>query len=701
MIKIKIGTRGSPLALYQTNAVVEILRKHLPNADFSVIEISTPGDDDLSIDLRLSPPDFFTRSLDEAVRDGTVELAVHSAKDMPDPVADGLDWFWLPNSGDRRDVLLGSLDPKIVGVSSDRRVEYAQRRFPNAECRSIRGNIQERIDQLDRGEYDAVLMAGVALQRLGLEERIAEWIPLAELDTPEAQGTLAVTFRAGCRKGLAIRNLFIKSATFVGAGVSDGHLTLDGRRALNAAEVCLYDALMDDTVLRHLPRDAVRIFVGKRRGAHTQPQDEINRLLCDWVRKGRRTVRLKGGDPGIFGRLAEEVEALEQLDLPSRVVPGISSMQTAAADTGIPLTRRGVARGFAVMTPRLQGGALGSVDSAARAELPTVFFMAVGTATHLTDQLIADGTNGTTPCAMVFAAGSDREEVLRSTLKDLSRDLERIEEDTIKLPGLFFVGEIAAYSFKSGLGALGGRRILLTCSDALLERAVRAVHDMGGRPIARPLIALELLPQAAAAVSRLKTFDWVAVTSPSSARCFHELMLREGIDLRTTPRIMVTGSGTARALVRAGLAHDAMPESDFSGRGLIAAVKDLVSGKRILRLRSQKAGPNLAEELRAAGAEVEDCILYENRFIEYPQQPNFDAAFFASASAVESFVVQWGAEALAGKTVLAIGEPTRRALTAAGVATDLVGGMDTVERSLQALSDYYCRHELEEGDYVS
>lgn len=701
MVEIRIGTRSSPLALYQTNVVLELLRKHLPNAEFSVIEISTPGDDDRSTDLRLSPLDFFTRSLDEAVRDDTVDLAVHSAKDMPDPVADGLDWFWLPGSGDRRDVVVGSLDPKVVGVSSDRRVEYAQQRFPNAECRSIRGNIQERIDQLDRGEYDAVLMAGVALQRLGLEDRITEWIPLTELDTPEAQGTLAVTFRAGCRKGLAIRNLFIKSATFVGAGVSDGHLTIDGMRALNVAEVCLYDALMDDTVLRHLPRDAVRIFVGKRRGAHTQPQDEINRMLCDWVRKGRRTVRLKGGDPGIFGRLAEEVEALEQLDLPSRVVPGISSMQTAAADTGIQLTRRGVARGFAVMTPRLQGGALGPVDSAARAELPTVFFMAVGTATRLADELVADGTDGATPCALVFAAGSDREQVLRSTLARLATDIEGVAEATLKLPGLFFVGDIAAYRFKAGLGALGGRRILLTCSDALLERAVQAVYDMGGRPIARPLIDLELLPQAAAAVSRLKTFDWVAVTSPSSARCFHELMLRENVDLRTTPRIMVTGSGTARALARAGLAHDAMPESDFSGRGLIAAVKDLVRGKRVLRLRSQKAGPNLAEELRAAGAEVEDCILYENRFIEYELCPEFESVFFASASAVESYVMQWGTESLAGKTVLAIGQPTRRALSDAGVDADVVGGMDTVERSLQALADYYCRLNIEEYEDVS
>jgi uroporphyrinogen III methyltransferase / synthase len=697
-ISIKIGTRGSPLALRQTAGVIECLRQRLPDCDFETLTIETPGDKDRATDLRESPPDFFTRSLDEALRAGRIDLAVHSAKDLPCPVADDLDWFWLPEAGDRRDALIGSLVPRVIGVSSDRRLEYARKRFPEAICKSIRGNIHERLEQLDRGDYDAVIMAGVALQRLGLEERIAEWIPLSELDTPEAQGTLAVTFRRNSRRGLAIRNLFIKAVCFVGAGVSAGHLTLDGLRALQSAELCLYDALMDDSVLRHLPPQAERIFVGKRRGAHSRPQEETNTLLCDAVRKGRRTVRLKGGDPGIFGRLAEEVEALEALGLPSRVVPGISSMQTAAADTGIQLTRRGTARGFTVMTPRLQGGAIGPVDSAARAELPVVFYMAVGTATRLAAELMADGTEASTSCALVFAAGSDRESVLRSELGRLAADLEQIDAETLALPGLFIVGAIAADSYRPGLGALGGRRILLTCSEALLERSVQAVHDMGGRPVARPLIALELLPAAAAALRDLQSYDWLAITSPSSARCFHELMLREGLDLRRTPRIMVTGGGTARALARAGLAHDAMPATDFSGAGLIAAVQDQVAGRRILRLRSQKAGPQLAEALRAAGAEVADCILYENRFINHPEAPRFDAVFFASASAVESFAAQWGAGLLADKAVLAIGEPTRRALAAVGVETGLVGGMDTVERSLQALADFYCRNELEKSD---
>ncbi len=372
----RAGTRNSPLARWQTERVIALFEELFqclenvdatPSSRFQCLEITTPGDADRTTDLRDSPDDFFTRTLDEAVLGGEVDFAVHSAKDLPHPVADGLDWFWLPDAGDRRDALIGSLEPKMIGVSSDRRAAYAAKRFPNAEQRLIRGNIEERIAQVDDGTFDLILMAGVALQRLGIEGRIAEWIPLDELDTPEAQGALAITFRKNDPRMIAIRDLFVNAATFVGAGVTEGHCTLDGIRALQSADICLYDALMDDSLLKHLPRRAEKRYVGKCQGAHSQSQDEINQMLCDEVRKGKRVVRLKGGDAGIFGRLAEEVEALEELSLASRVVPGISAMQTAAADTGILLTRRGVARGFSAMTPRLQGGRLGRVSEDARA----------------------------------------------------------------------------------------------------------------------------------------------------------------------------------------------------------------------------------------------------------------------------------------------------------------------------------------------
>ncbi|MCA1810263.1 MAG: hypothetical protein LC725_12590, partial [Lentisphaerae bacterium] len=370
----RVGTRGSPLALIQQRQAVDCLRALLPALEFRSVELHTPGDLDRATDLRDSPPDFFTRTLDEALLEGRIDLAVHSAKDLPEPLPSGLDWFWLPQAADRRDALVGSLQPRVIGVSSERRCAYARRRFPDAALKPVRGNIGERLQQLDEGRFDLLIMAGAALQRLGLAERIAAWIPLDELATPEAQGALAVTFRQGDPRLSRIRGLFVKAVTFAGAGVGAGHLTLEALRVLQLADVCLHDALVDPAALEWLPAGAVRLDVGKRQGAQSRPQDEINRLLCDTARRGLRTVRLKGGDPGIFGRLAEETEALEQLGLPFRVIPGISAMQAAAAESGILLTRRGTARGFTVITPRLAGGATGPVNSAARAGLPVVFY---------------------------------------------------------------------------------------------------------------------------------------------------------------------------------------------------------------------------------------------------------------------------------------------------------------------------------------
>ncbi|MFA7369481.1 MAG: uroporphyrinogen-III synthase, partial [Kiritimatiellales bacterium] len=410
----------------------------------------------------------------------------------------------------------------------------------------------------------------------------------------------------------------------------------------------------------------------------------INQLLCDCVRKGLRTVRLKGGDAGIFGRLAEEVEALEALGLASRVVPGISAMQTAAADTGILLTRRGVARGFSVMTPRLQGGELGPVTEAARAELPVVFYMSVGIAAELAAELMADGLSPETPCALIFGAGSDREKVFRGTLKQLPE----VDEVTGQLPGLFIVGEIARYGFDRSLGALGGQRVLLTCSDALMEKAVQAVNDFGGRPVVRPLIRLELAPEATEVFQTLETFDWIALTSPSAVRCFHELLLKEKIDLRRVPKIMSVGSGSARALERAGLGCDLMPKDNFSAEGLLNMAAPIVCGQKILRLRSQKAGPELAGELHASGAHVTDCVFYHNVIVRYSDKPEFDSVYFASASAVEAFVEQWGTEALKGKTVLVMGKPTASALKKHNIEPDVTGSKDTVDEVIRSLAEY-------------
>ena len=703
----RVGTRASRLARVQTGDALRRLGGLLPGVRFEERPCSSPGDRDRATDLRDSPGDFFTRDLDLAVAAGDLDMAIHSAKDLPDPVPEGLDWCWLPWREDPRDALVlaagrgpDDLPPAPrFGISSARREAWCLRRFPSARLLPLRGNIEERLAKLDAGEYDALVMAGAALSRLGLAQRITQWIPVSELPPPEGQGVLALTFKAGNARLLRLRSLLVKAVAFVSAGTSAGSCTLDGLSALKRGEVCLYDSLLDAALLEALPPEAERVDVGKRCGRHSLEQGRISALIAERARKGRRVVRLKGGDAGLFGRLGEEIQALEELRLPYRVIPGVSSLNAATTGTGMLLTRRGVSRGFCAMTPRAAEGGVAPVDGAERARLPVVFFMAAGMVGDVADRLRADGTPGDTPAAVVFSAGTDEERVVRGTLADIGgRARLGIASAAPDAPGLVIVGEAAGHEFNRQAGALGGRRILLTASEALQEAATGLVHDLGGVPVGRPLIRLAPLPEARETVRGLAAYDWVILTSPSAVRCLGALLREAAVDVRTLPRLMTCGPGTDRELRRLGLSSDATAGEEFGAAGLLAVARRAIQPPaRVLRLRSEKAGAALADGLRAQGLDVEDMVLYRNERIAYARLPEFDAVFFASASAVEAFADLWGVGSLANRTVAAIGNPTRAALRSRGADAHVTGAEATVESCLQALAGYFVGRALGEG----
>ncbi len=678
--RFTVGARGSALSRAQTAGALDFLRARFPGTDYRVVTVETPGDRDLTTPIEKSAPDFFTRDLDEAVRDGRVDFAVHSAKDLPPKIADDLDWFWLPERADPRDCWvtppgrrLSQLEPPPgrrlsqlvpppgrrlsqldgrglrIGVSSERRAAYAKKVYPKAKLLPIRGSIDSRIQQLRDGRYDAVLMALAGITRLyGGSPPGVELIPipLEELTPPEAQGYLAVVFRAGDARLMAMRAHFVKAVRFVSAGVGDAGLcTVQGMRDLECADVVLHDALFDLSLLGQKTEDrGQRIDVGKRCGAHTMKQAEITQLICDEARKGRRVVRLKGGDAGLFGRLAEETDALTALQIPFVVRPGVSALVAATTGTGLLLTRRGESRGFTAYTPRSTG-----------TETPQVAFMATRMAADEARRLVHGGWPKATPCAFVFDAAGPREEVRTATLGTMRKILPAKEEDR---PGLFIVGRVVAHDGWPRLGLLAGRRVLVTCSDAVQARAMTAVEDLGGRPIRWPLIEL---CATRAFGDEVADYDAIVLTSPSAVRIFFANCT---CDLRRLGAFYTCGAGTDAELRRHGIASDVVPASDFSAAGLIAEIKKLdLRGKRVLRLRSTKAGSDVARALRRAGAKVDDVVLYENRACA-PEGtlPPFDDVFFASASAVESFVARYGARALCGKGVLVMGGPTRAVL---------------------------------------
>ncbi|MCC7300973.1 MAG: uroporphyrinogen-III synthase [Verrucomicrobia bacterium] len=673
---MKTGTRSSRLALIQAESALALLQSKLPDLKWSLAPFSSPGDRDKQADLLTAPDNFFTSDLDEALLSGQIDCAVHSAKDMPDPLPAGMDYFWLPDAADPHDVWVGSLKPKIIGVSSGRRSEYAKKRFPNAEIKPLRGTIEERLEQLDTGKFDALIMAAAALQRLGLEQRLANWISPDDLPVPDGQGSLALTFRSNDERFLRLRTLFVKPVHFVSAGAGTGLCTQSGIEALRRAEICLYDALIDPALLNECSSQARKIYVGKQYGRHSHTQTEICELLIRFARQGKRVVRLKGGDAGLFGRLAEETATLDVLQLPYRVVPGVSSLLSATTATGLLLTRRGIADSVRIISGH------SAEDGPVNAETE-VIFMGTRTLTELARERIAGGANMATPAAVVFSAGRPDEKIVFGTLETIA---SQIAEETGP-PGLILIGPAADEKFRTrSYGALRGKKIWLTCSNEVQTRAAQAVLDFGGVPVQQPLI--KLIPTQFPDIGK---YDWIVLTSPSTVRC----LMPQIDDLRKLPKLLCCGQGTANSLKEFQLTSDAMPEGDFNTEGLLETARKIIPrDARILRLRSDLAGTVLAEKFRKEFQCVDDFVLCENQNVEC-DAPECDAVFFASVSAINSYVKQFGIPSLNGKIVVTIGPKDTEAILKAGwQGTPVAPARATVEDAVEALATYMIQEEL-------
>lgn len=661
-----VGARDSKLSIIQTQAALERIQEQT-GLTFDLRPFSSPGDRNQTTDLRQTPGNFFTQDLDEALLRGDIDCAIHSAKDLPpEGLPPTLDWFWLPWREDPRDALVlrdGITSPKIIGISSNRREAWAASHFPTAERHTLRGTIPARMQQLDEGKFDAIIVAAAALHRLDLAHRISEYIPLVDLTPPPGQGYLAVTFRREDARLRALRNLYIKSVRFAGAGVGDAELcTLAALREIQAADCIIYDALMDASLLREAKPACETIYVGKRSGKHALQQAEITALIGEHVRRGQRVLRLKGGDPGFFGRLTEETDALAADGIAFRVYPGVSALQTATTATGMLLTRRGEARGFQVATPRSTG-----------TEMPHVWFMALSMASELAKTYVPE-----TPYAIIYDAGMPTQTIVRGTAGKLAAQPIL----SIERPGLLLFGEFTQHEFPLN-GALAGRKIWITGSESITRKARLTIADHGGIPVVQPLVHFEAT--ARVKIRPSKGYNLLVVTSPTAAKM---MMAQMTSPIQFLPKkIAVTGPATAEAL--AHLNTDIiLPERHYTAKGLLAALPEDLSDMKILRIRSDEAGPMLAEALKQRGAKVKDLPIY--RTVGCPTQcpPEHDAVFLASSSAAKAWL---NSSTDRTKDVIAMGEPTATVLRAAGVEPCVVAPVQTVEEALFAYA-VRCTH---------
>jgi uroporphyrinogen III methyltransferase/synthase len=402
----------------------------------------------------------------------------------------------------------------------------------------------------------------------------------------------------------------------VGAGPGDPELiSVRGRRLLRRADVVVCDRLVARELLKLVRRDAEIVDAGKSCGQHRLTQDEINALLVARARSGATVVRLKGGDPFVFGRGGEEAAACRDAGIPYGIVPGVSSPLAAPLAAGIPVTERSVARSFAVITGHAGDRCTPlEHDFAALARIDTlVVCMGKATADDWVARLIAGGRSAHTPAAAIASATTPAQRVWTGRLEELPGVLA--DRDWAG-PVVSVVGEVVRSARPAaGGGGLAGRRVWLTGTGGLNRRLALELRLHGALPVIAPLIRV-VPPRDTGplhtALTHLAAGDWLAFTSRYAVLSFWQALDAKHADARALAgcKIAAVGTGTARALARRGLRADLIAHPATGAELADALLDEKPVPRRVLHPRSDRARPAFAERLRSAGVTVDDPIAY-------------------------------------------------------------------------------------------
>lgn len=428
--------------------------------------------------------------------------------------------------------------------------------------------------------------------------------------------------------------------TLVGAGPGDpGLITRAGALALASAEVVVYDYLVHPRLLDLAPANALRIFAGKRKGRHAIPQEAINGLLVEHARAGRRVVRLKGGDPFVFGRGAEEAEHLQACGIPFRVIPGVTAAVGVTAYAGLPVTHRDASSAVALVTGHDDPAVPASRDrwaDLARFPGTLVLYMASSRIEAIAAALIAAGKAPGTPAALVQWGTLPRQRTIVAPLADLPA---LVKDAELGPPALVVIGEVVArrpaLSWYESL-PLFGRRIVITRPRDEIERSAAALEALGAEVLAAPTV--EILPVEDTrplddVLRRLNEFDWLVFTSSNGVRHVLDRLDVLGLDLRALGhlRLAAIGPTTADALKTARLRADVVPD-EYSSEGLVNALAGRVAGTRVLLARADRGRALLREQLSRI-ADVVQVAVYRN--IDAPDLP------YEILERIESGTVDW------------------------------------------------------------
>lgn len=485
----------------------------------------------------------------------------------------------------------------------------------------------------------------------------------------------------------------------VGAGPGDpGLMTARSLELIALADVIYYDRLIPPTALDGARPDADLVYVGKRPGVVNVPQEEIIERMIESARQGLKVVRLKGGDPFIFGRGAEEAEAVRDAGLDFEIVPGVTAGVAATAYAGIPVTHRSDASAVAFVTghedPAKPGGA---IDWRALASFPgtLVFYMGVGRLAANSAALIAGGRPAEEPAAVIQQGTMPTQRVVVATLATIAEEAARQE---VKAPALVVIGSVAGRREELSWfedRPLHGKTVVVTRGRAQASGFAGTLRSLGAAVVELPAIAIEPLIESAEvtdAVLSVSDYDLLCLSSPNAVELFFEALHRNGLDARALAgvKIAVVGPGTAEALREHRITADIVPERSVA-EGLLEALEGTrMEGSRVLIARAEDARNVLPEGLAGRGADVEVVALYRT-VRDTPESLSLEAArdagwiTFTSASTVRHLLTAMPDGLPPAARIISIGPVTSEAIRAAGLEVAAEAARHDLDGLLEAL----------------
>lgn len=834
-MNIKIGTRGSKLALIQTEYVAEKLKEKYPENEYETVIIKTKGD--IVQDKPLSSigsSGVFVKEIEEKLRNVEIDMAVHSMKDMPAYPAEGLTFSKCWKREDNRDVLIinSKKNPgkksimdlekgAVIGTGSIRRRVMLNNLRSDINVVNIRGNVDTRLKKMEEQELDGIILAAAGLKRLGLESLITCYFDIDEMIPSPAQGILALECRsedthikemldclcdegshiegtcereflrkmgadchvpvgAACEfckeKGTLqltafygrvdgsrtasvkvsgenpqklaqtaaaeIRKKLAGKVWLVGAGPGDtGLMTLRGREIIEKADCIVYDRLANDELLNWCRDDCEKIYVGKENHYHTMKQEDINSLLVKKSLEYDNVVRLKGGDPYVFGRGGEECLALSDAGVTFETIPGVTSAIAGLGSAGIPITHRGIASGMRIVTAHNKNDELADIDfkSMAAGNETLVFMMGLSKLEEICKKLTEAGMDSGTPVAVISNATTKRQKTVVATLKDIVEKVKQTEG--IVSPALIAVGQVVNLReklFNNNLdNSLEKKSDNYSRNNVFYESDEMGNEKRDCKKYIIPKIGKE--KSALAELVRKKGYNPIEIqlgqivavnvridekmllenqliifTSTNGVKYFFESLNKSGLDTRSlyNCKVAAVGRKTAEALKGFGIKADIIPKehnSDSLTNMIIDFIKENSLKKiNILYVKGKNVQNSITLRLKEWG-KITEVEVYENKKIDINTEERqkiikdtkeAEGILFTCSSNVERFfdifnnmeedvmkknITEENVPDFSRKKIISIGKKCSKALEDAGITNYIQAGEADYEGIVAAM----------------